>query len=203
MSSCSCKFLLHWRVVGDCRRELEESSWVMSYLTFITHKTQAAASPSSVWCETLWAMLTEEAWSNHWLLILRKVRPLSLPSNAMDRAFFKLLSGGRPRASHLDISIKQGSVWICVCTGPLGAQGEGKHGDLGWRWGWGSPGKGSRGILLLWKKETCCQALQWGQEVSSQNRSSTLWLHTALHYPSPSSHRMDSHLPSSGGFCSW
>lgn len=134
---------------------------------------------------------TEEAWSNHWLLILRKVHPLSLPSKAMDRAFFKLLSGGRPGASHWDISIKQGSVWICVCTGLLGAQGEEKHGDLGWGWGRGSLRKGSRGILLLWRKETCRRALQWGQEVSPQNRSSaflsatpslplTIWTPTSL-----------------------
>lgn len=59
VSSCSGKFLPHWRVVDECRIELEESSWVMSYLTFITHKTQAAAWPSSVWGETLWAMLTQ------------------------------------------------------------------------------------------------------------------------------------------------
>lgn len=125
---------------------------------------------------------TEEAWSNHWLLILRKVRPLSLPSKAMDRAFFKLLSGGRPGASHWDISNKQGSVWISVCTGSLGAQGEEKHGELGWGWGRGSLRKGSRGILLLWRKETCRRAFQWGQE----------FFHTSLCYPFPSSHHMDS-----------
>lgn len=133
MSSCSGKFLLHWSVVDECGIELEESSWAMLYLTFITHETQAAASPSSVRCETLWAMLTEEAWSNHWLLILRKVRPPSLPSNAMDRAFFKLLSGGHPGASHLDISIKQGSVWICICPG---------GGETRWLGGEAAQGKG-------------------------------------------------------------
>lgn len=139
----------------------------------------------SVMWNTLSNAHTKEAWSNHWLLILRKLRPLSLPSNATDRAFFKLLSDGRPGAPHLDISIKQGSVWICVCTGSLGAQGEEKHGDLGWGWGRGSLRKGSRGILLLWRKETCHQPLQWGQEVLPQNRSSTLWLHTPLCLPHP------------------
>lgn len=58
-SSCTGKFLLHWKVVEEYRIELEESSWTMSYLTFITHKTQAAAWPSLVWCETLWATLTQ------------------------------------------------------------------------------------------------------------------------------------------------
>lgn len=127
---------------------------------------------------------TKEAWSNHWLLILRKLRPLSLPSNATDRAFFKLLSDGRPGAPHLDISIKHG---LC---GSVSAQARwvprGRRNMVTWAGGGGEAawGKGPEEFCYSEEKRLVTSLFSGGRFLP-HNRSSTLWLHTPLCLPHP------------------